>query len=361
MRVNEPTTGIERPVPDETVLVSKTDKQGTITYCNSDFINISGFSQDELIGQPHNLVRHPDMPSEAFKDLWQTLKKGEPWQGIVKNRCKQGDHYWVKANVSPVMQDGQVHEYMSVRTKASEEEIKNAETLYKAVKNKTARFEPGLFQRLGARVGRITTTTWLYATVLGAISFQAMIAAMVKTGVSDSLLFSTLAFGALATLLLGIVVTQRVRAPLKQIAYTLSQLSEGRYFDWIETRRRDEFGTLMRHIKNTQVRLGFDVMDARETAMMAMRDKRALDNVNANVMMADTENNIIYLNAAVQEMFKEAETDIRQDLQNFQADHLLGSNIDQFHKNPVHQQRMLDGMSGPIESGFVIGGRTMRF
>ena len=361
MRINEPTTGIEKPVPDETVLVSKTDKQGTITYCNSDFIKISGFSQDELIGQPHNLVRHPDMPPEAFKDLWQTLKRGEPWQGIVKNRCKKGDHYWVKANVSPVMKDGQVHEYMSVRTKASKEEIKSAETFYKAVKNKTAHLEPSLLQRLYARIGSIKTTTWLYATVLGAMSFQAMIAAMVKAGISDQRLFSTLGFGALVTLLLGIAVTQRVRAPLKQIAYTLSQLAEGRYFDWIETRRCDEFGVLMRHIKNTQVRLGFDVMDARETAMMAMRDKRALDNVNANVMMADAENTIIYLNAAVESMFKDAEADIRQDLPSFQADQLLGSNIDQFHKNPLHQQRMIDGMSGPIESGFVIGGRTMRF
>ncbi|MFP3498148.1 PAS domain-containing protein, partial [Pseudomonas sp. SIMBA_059] len=93
---------------------------------------MSGFSTDELVGQPHNVVRHPDMPKEAFADMWATLKNGEPWTALVKNRRKNGDHYWVRSNTVPVMRNGQPTGYMSVRTKASRDEIAAADALYRA-------------------------------------------------------------------------------------------------------------------------------------------------------------------------------------------------------------------------------------
>lgn len=92
MRTNMPVTGKEVTLRDDTLIVSKTDLKGRITYINRDFLEISGFSADELLGEPHNIVRHPDMPPEAFQDLWETLKAGRPWTGYVKNRCKNGDH-----------------------------------------------------------------------------------------------------------------------------------------------------------------------------------------------------------------------------------------------------------------------------
>ncbi|MBA4741714.1 MAG: MCP four helix bundle domain-containing protein [Azoarcus sp.] len=126
MRNNQPVTGVNRPVPDGTTLVSRTDAKGRIVSANDAFVAISGFTRDELLGQPHNLVRHPDMPAEAFRDLWATLKRGRPWTAIVKNRCKNGDHYWVRANVSPTPDGG----FLSVRVRAPDDDILAADRLY---------------------------------------------------------------------------------------------------------------------------------------------------------------------------------------------------------------------------------------
>ena len=130
MRNNQPVTQREREFPDGLTLVSTTDPQGRITHCNAAFVQVSGFSYEELLGQPHNMVRHPDMPPEAFKDLWGTIGRGRPWSGVVKNRCKNGDHYWVLANVTPVMENGKPVGYMSVRLKPTREQIQDAEALH---------------------------------------------------------------------------------------------------------------------------------------------------------------------------------------------------------------------------------------
>ncbi|MDP5239346.1 PAS domain-containing methyl-accepting chemotaxis protein [Uliginosibacterium sp. 31-16] len=127
MRNNQPVSGKERPYPSGRVIISRTNAKGQITHVNAAFIEISGYEKSELIGQPHNMLRHPDMPAEAFRDLWATLKAGRPWTGIVKNRCKNGDHYWVRAAVT-CLPNGEG--YMSVRTEASRAEIQHAEALY---------------------------------------------------------------------------------------------------------------------------------------------------------------------------------------------------------------------------------------
>jgi aerotaxis receptor len=130
MRVNQPVTTVEHLVQEGGFLVSSTDLQSHITFVNDEFVRISGFQREELIGQPHNLVRHPDMPSAVFADLWATLKSGQPWQGLVKNRCKNGDFYWVDANVSPIKERGAVVGYVSIRSKASRSQVRDAEQLY---------------------------------------------------------------------------------------------------------------------------------------------------------------------------------------------------------------------------------------
>lgn len=135
MRLNIPVSQNEHPISDTESIVSTTDLQGNITYANPYFIEVSGFTADELIGAPQNIVRHPDMPVEAFADLWSTVKSGLPWTGIVKNRCKNGDYYWVCANVTPVIEEGKPVGYMSVRTKPSPQQISDAKKLYAELKN----------------------------------------------------------------------------------------------------------------------------------------------------------------------------------------------------------------------------------
>jgi methyl-accepting chemotaxis protein len=148
MKINMPVTQREIELGDQTLIVSKTDLKGQITYINRDFIEISGFTEEELIGRPHNIVRHPDMPAEAFADMWQSLKAGRPWVGMVKNRCKNGDHYWVEAHATPIMEGGQVSGFMSVRRKARREDVQAADAAY-------ALFRDGKAGGLAIRDGKV--------------------------------------------------------------------------------------------------------------------------------------------------------------------------------------------------------------
>ena len=150
MRTNLPVTGKEFPFPAGETLVSTTDLQGRILYCNPTFIAVSGFTREELLGQPHNLIRHPDMPEEAFRDMWATIESGQPWTALVKNRRKNGDHYWVQANVTPLMKNGGAIGYMSVRTEAPRAQIDAAERLYARMRDEAAQGRRTLLLQGGA-------------------------------------------------------------------------------------------------------------------------------------------------------------------------------------------------------------------
>ncbi|RAU23663.1 chemotaxis protein [Paramagnetospirillum kuznetsovii] len=159
MRVNEPNTDQEIELPEGTILVSKTDLAGCITFVNQAFVDISGFTEEELIGAPHNLVRHPHMPAAAFADLWRTIKAGKPWEGIVKNRAKNGDYYWVRANATPEITDGEITGFISIRSAPTRAQVAAAESLYEKIRNGTARnikVEEGLVlgTTLAARLAR---------------------------------------------------------------------------------------------------------------------------------------------------------------------------------------------------------------
>jgi aerotaxis receptor len=130
MRNNQPVTQREYGIPDGVTLMSTTDVESHITYANQAFVHVSGYERDELMGQPHNLLRHPDMPPAAYADMWATLKAGQSWTGLVKNRRKNGDHYWVRANAAPLRRKGKLQGYISVRLKAQPQEVEAAAGLY---------------------------------------------------------------------------------------------------------------------------------------------------------------------------------------------------------------------------------------
>jgi aerotaxis receptor len=134
MRNNQPVTQREVALGPQQKLISTTDARGVITYCNDAFVEISGFNKSDLIGAPQNIVRHPDVPSAVFAHMWGALKLGKPWMGIVKNRSKNGDHYWVNAYVTPIFEGREVVGYESVRVKPTAEQIRRAEALYKRIR-----------------------------------------------------------------------------------------------------------------------------------------------------------------------------------------------------------------------------------
>ena len=133
MRNNQPVTQREISLASQQKLISATDVRGVITYCNDAFVEISGFERADLIGAPQNIVRHPDVPPAVFAHMWSALKQGLPWMGIVKNRCKNGDHYWVNAYVTPIFDGSTVVGFESVRVKPSADEIRRAQALYRRI------------------------------------------------------------------------------------------------------------------------------------------------------------------------------------------------------------------------------------
>lgn len=646
MKVNLPVTDHEVTFEDDTLIVSRTDLKGHITFVNRDFIRVSGFSESELIGKPHNIVRHPDMPPAAYEDMWRTLKEGKPWAGLVKNRCKNGDYYWVEANVTPVFESGQVVGFLSVRTKPARAKVEAASELYRNMREGRAKgvaisegrvIRTGLFSRLnlirtlherlsmaskfmliglvlfvplvvvltmlevsltqGVRVAKVEREGVVYhkalrqllpelqkhrglnglvlagnvdakrsisgveaeiASRLRAVDevvkgvqgfpvqegWQAMrkdveglVAESSRLGAEQSFdkhtdvierlqglmdgvanesglvldpeaatfhimnasILNTIelaehtaysrGFGAaaiargnvdtearmvlikqltaadqhreavdkaikLATQAqpelvqsLGAVskqleesgdrfsglIEQKVLRPAKpeisaldffsagtvavEAAYafydksvdTLDELlvqriarlqreamtilggalllfglgmaiallfvrntvgslklavarftdiASGNFKGQLQATTRDEIGQLMRGLKAMQTKLGFDVNDARERAEEALRLKIGLDSVTTNVMIADNERNIIYLNPAVVAMMRAAQDDIRRDLPHFDVDRLRGAKIDVFHKNPEHQARLLASFTHTYRATAVIGGRT---
>ena len=169
MKNNHPVTQREIPFPPNACPVSRTDLKGVITYANEAFVELSGYSREELIGKNHNIIRHPDMPEAAFRDLWTTVKSGLPWRGLVKNRCKNGDHYWVEALVAPLKKNGQITGYVSVRGPAPPDKRRAAEAAYAAAGQQGTLPTSGR-RGLSLRL-RLWSVTLILAAMVGLVGF----------------------------------------------------------------------------------------------------------------------------------------------------------------------------------------------
>ena len=353
MKTNEPVTDKEIPFPKDSILVSKTDRKGIITYANPAFVAISGYTDSELLGRNHNIVRHPDMPPEAFKDLWDTVNTGQTWTGLVKNRAKNGDHYWVRANVTPVpLENGDV-EYMSVRTEPSEAEKRFAGDLYAKVHSAQATLPPSLAAGSRWSVERIIGAG--FGTVAGA-SLLAMLALVLDFGPGVVLGLMAVAFVAAGAA--AYLAQMHVIKPLREAASKLRQFVAAEYFDWASAGESGTVGEIQQAIRSTQIKLGFEVTDAQRRANETALVQTALSCASTNVMMADADLNVIYMNDSVKKMFKDAEVDLKEQLPHFNADDIMGRNIDIFHKDPGHQRRLLNGLKSTFSSELLVGART---
>jgi len=276
MRMNLPVVDQEFPFPKGETLVSTTDLKGRITYCNPSFIHVSGYQREELLGQPHNMIRHPSMPEEAFRDMWETIASGKPWTALVKNRRKDGSHYWVQANVTPLMENGQPIGYMSVRTEASREAIAQSEALYQLMAQEK---EAGKQVHM-LRNGRVRIDT-----------IQGRMRERLRLGLSERLALicgsvSLIGFalgnwtgqhggwGSLSTLgallVLGILITAgslQIRAmtmgPIKALMDTANRMAAGDLTQSIDSDRHDLIGQFTRSLNQLNVNLRSIVHDAR--------------------------------------------------------------------------------------------------
>ncbi|MDP2099111.1 MAG: methyl-accepting chemotaxis protein [Methylobacter sp.] len=510
MKINMPITNVEHALAESDSIVTKTDLKGTITYANEDFIQICGFTKEELIGSSHNIIRHPDMPKEAFEDLWKSMKAGRPWTGVVKNRCKNGDFYWVLANVTPYYENNKLVGYMSVRSKPSQQQVAEAAEAYHQFREGNAgnlkiqngkivkktllgRFPSlenisikarllmviaimsvllaiigsmGLFGMSKASEGLrivhddrmlpsnqifqiqkllLTNRLLIGASLSGADSgqvrknmitveqnsadigkiwakytedtlspdeknlaaaleedkkrfitegLQPAIAALLN---NDAVLAGQLVerklnplyepvgegiqkllqlqvslvkqeseagqlryyntrelagilmlLGILLVLWLSFSLLRSIARPLQATISHFGQIAQGNYNNTIEIKSMDEVGEVMAALKAMQIKLGFDVAEAKRIADEHLRIKIALDNVSTGVMIADNGRNIIYANKSVCAMFARAEPGIRKLIPNFSLDTLVGANIDAFHQVPAHQAELLANATGSM-------------
>ena len=255
MRTNLPVTQREFDLPPGATLMSTTDLSSHITYANDAFVFVSGYTREELQGQAHSLVRHPDMPREAFADMWATLQGGEPWTALVKNRRKDGDHYWVRANATPIMRDGKTMGYMSVRTRPGRDEVAAAQALHARLRDGKAghlQFRKGLVSHTGLMrwrsLGQTMPARWrLRLAVLAAT--PAVIACAWLQGVAGTglLEFAISAAGCLAVATWWL--QSQISTPLEQMRDQALRVATGDSQAVQPMDRVDEIGMTMRTIE----------------------------------------------------------------------------------------------------------------
>lgn len=517
MKKNLPITDQEIPFPEGEILVSRTDLKGIITEANPAFIKISGFSAEELIGHSHNLVRHPDMPPEVFEWLWATIQAGRPWNGVVKNRAKNGDFYWVDAKVSPITAEGKTIGYLSVRELPTRDQIAAAEKFYTHLRAGKIRnpFRPTGLRRLWAnarqrfglwhrclllllvvvvgiggygagafdilertKIGgpiyqRIAQSKDLVADVLpppeyilesylvvlrmplaqdaarlagyrqqlkelehayqtrhdywsrqnlpeaqarllnSAIhepaekfyklaftdylpalerhdpaaarqwlpaleaayeSHRRAVDALVElanreTADAEQLAAQTLSANQsaleqalAATLLLAVAMViwiyRATTRPLRTAMGYFTRIAEGRLDNPLEFNRQDEFGRLFDALGCMQNNLKADIQNTRRLLAENTRIRHALDHVSTGVMIADPERFIIYANHSVVRILGDAAAAIRRDVPDFDPQHIVGSQVDVFHRQSQHLQRLLAELKETYKTRLKLGGRT---
>lgn len=255
--------------PDAT-LMSTTDEHSHIQYANAAFVAVSGYAAEALMGQPHKMVRHPDMPKQAFADMWATLRSGHAWTGLVKNRRSDGDHYWVRANVAPVVRGGRVSGYISVRTHPTREEIGAAETIYRHFREGRARgraFFRGLVLRTGwhacsdrlktlSVAGRIHLTLWPLMPLAVGLAWW--------SGLRGSALALAMLGVAAALALVDACLQYQLARPLRAVARQAAAVAAGHFDANVRMDRVDDIGMLLRSINQAGLNVRALVADVGE-------------------------------------------------------------------------------------------------
>ncbi|HEY9208135.1 MAG TPA: methyl-accepting chemotaxis protein [Acidovorax sp.] len=260
MKNNGPVTQREYPVGEHETLLSATDLKGRITYANDAFIACSGFERDELYGKAHNLVRHPDMPPAAFDDMWSTIQSGRTWTALVKNRRKDGDHYWVRANAAPIRQQGEVTGYLSVRIRPESNSVAAHEEVYREIRTGS--------QKLGLLRGQVVRKSlmgwysrWRFVSLatrmrLGLVAlWLAGAAGMGSAGGPQTSQWPALASWTLAMLLSGWWLRTAVHGPLQQLMVQAQAVASGQRAAPLFLNRSDEIGAVMRGIEQASLNL----------------------------------------------------------------------------------------------------------
>ncbi|WP_321326758.1 methyl-accepting chemotaxis protein [Thiomicrorhabdus sp.] len=321
----------EKDVSNLGVIVSKTDLNGTILEVNDAFVIASGYSKQELIGQPHNIVRHPDVPKAVFADMWMTLKAGSPWVQIVKNRCKDGSYYWVEANVTPVLEKGKIVGYLSIRKPVSNEIKQSASTLYKEIDSGRKSIRYGYirdgFQRLCVfdKIHPINLMITMVA-ILGVIlvgEVSGLLNLSIEIAIAISLFFIGYSYAG----------RQYAFSRLGKAKIVIDKMREGDFSGQVNYYGNHSLSRLISSVKMMQVQLGASYVDAQEKLKISMRLKSALDNASSCVMMVNHHGEVIYVNKQLHTFFETNIDEVRKSSQSFDLSKLIGCKLNSICPN----------------------------
>lgn len=331
MRNNQPVTTNEFVLGKDLILVSKTDEKGTIIYANEDFIEASGYSHDELIGQPHNLLRHPEVPESVFADLWSTIQAGRPWRQIVKNRRKNGDFYWVEANTSPIFENGKIVGYLSVRRPATEVQKSQAAAAYNAIRDGKVKLNHGQVDSLWRRLNPFAHWNPL-VTVIPA-TLIAILAGGIDlfTGNIPGWLNGITIFFTLLSTIHILYYIHRIKDAIQ----TVDKITNGDYFGFVDIHGENTSGVINRQIQTLQTRLGAQMNEININLKRSHRLASGLNNQQAMMMLADQNGTITYLNQSLLNFLEDKQEQIQKEVPDFGAAGLIGKSTGCLFKHDI--------------------------
>ncbi|MEA1988314.1 MAG: methyl-accepting chemotaxis protein [Pseudomonadota bacterium] len=352
MKNNQPITNEEYEVSKEVILVSKTDLLGTITECNDAFEAASGYCRAELIGQPHNIIRHPDVPAEVFADMWADLRQGMPWSQSVKNRRKNGGFYWVKAQASPIFENNDMVGYMSVRSAIDDKDKENAEVAYKKIKEGKAKIKHGQIKEGFYAPSFLSRFSVLHFSLL-----LLVIAPVPAIAINTMELTPSLHWVIAGILMvIGYSIVNYLKSNNLKHIENLRTLAGGNHLKFDSYSPRSESGK----VHNAILTAGQSFLEKTEETNYQLDKARqlqiALDKVNSNIMIADANYNITYMNEALQAFLTTRSENLQKELPNFEIDNIIGSNIDIFHKSPEHNRHILDHLTDVMTANILVAG-----
>lgn len=326
MRRNEPVTQKELMLAPDALLVSRTDLLGNITYANEAFVEASGYGEKELIGQPHNLLRHPDVPSQVFEDMWATLESGMPWIQVVKNRCKNGDHYWVEAHVIPYIVNGEHLGYMSMLRPATREQVEAAEKAYAAIAQGKLRLYHGQPATWWRRFNPLENLNPSGATSAMVVFFS--IPAVLNTfGIQVNDLWVQV-----SAVLLPILVyfgTEFTQNRLYKLDDILGQVAGGEFRNKVPLHGTNILNQIAARVENMQTRLAVSVDEATASLRRTQRVQVALEVSPSPVLVVDQFDRVMFTNAAMNRFLRAVEQRIRSSNPGFDAEQVVGHPVAQ--------------------------------
>ena len=360
MRDNGPVTQKEFILPENTTIVSRTDIHGNIISANESFIEASGFAWKELVGQPHNVLRHPDVPPAVFADFWSTIQAGKPWTQIVKNRRKNGDHYWVEANATPIYENGQITGFMSVRTPATREQIAQAEQAYKAIVDGKLKLTNGIPNSTADNLNPIfQADPAIMTSIMGALLFITASLPMFAEGVFEFIPKWT--FEIVNMLLVAFIITGAIvfGKRLKDLSIKITAISEGKFNNHIDTRGTNVLGQMASRLKSMQIKLGADMDQVKDDLATSKRIENALKASSSPIVVIDRFGSIIFANVAMQMLVKKNDKKFSKAFPQFKPNQLIRSNFSVFNEQTGLDDKKINNLRETLNTRFKVDDLTI--